>query len=106
MPPARHHRPRVQPPPVIEPPRNPFNHDVVDEFDIDEEFNAHNQQAPARNEPLQNNVDDYAFAMDDDQAQIAKAIEESLRSAKHQTPANYNEEAELARILEMSKQMK
>ena len=83
MPPARHHRPRVQPPPVIEPPRNSLDHDMVDDFDIDEEFNAPARQVPARDAPVQNNIDDYAFAMDDDQAMIAKAIEDSLFSAKH-----------------------
>ena len=106
MRPPRHHRPRFQPLPIIEPPRNPFNHDIVDDFDIDEEYNAAARQVPATDEPVRNNAHDYAFGMDDDQANIAKAIEESLRSAKHQPPANYNEEAELARILEMSKKMK
>ena len=104
MPPARHHRPRVQPPPVIEPPSNSFDHDMVDEFDIDEELNAPVRQVRAQETAERNNVDDYA--MDNDQAMIAKAIEESFRSAQHLTPANYNEEEELARILEMSKQMK
>ena len=41
--------------------------------------------------------------VDDDQAQIAKAIEESLRNAQNQPSTNYNEEEELQRILEMSK---
>ena len=83
MRPARHHRPRNQPPPVIEPPRNPSNHDIVDDFDIDEELNATTRQFPATDAPVRNNVDEYAFAMDDDQAMIAKAIEDSLFSAKH-----------------------
>ena len=54
---------------------------MVDEFDIDEEYNAPARQARARDAPVQNNVDDYPFGIDDDQAMIAKAIEESLRSA-------------------------
>ena len=56
---------------------------MVDDFDIDEELNATTRQFPATDAPVRNNVEEYAFAMDDDQAMIAKAIEDSLFSAKH-----------------------
>jgi hypothetical protein len=43
--------------------------------------------------------------IDEDQAAIARAVEESLKNSQNQAPADYDEDAELARILEMSKNM-
>jgi ribosomal protein S12 methylthiotransferase accessory factor YcaO len=43
--------------------------------------------------------------IDEDQAAIARAVEESLQNSQNQPSGNYDEEAELARILEMSKNM-
>ena len=46
------------------------------------------------------------MGIDDDQADIARAVEESMRQAQNQPANDYDEDAELARILEMSKNMK
>lgn len=43
--------------------------------------------------------------IDEDQAAIARAIEESIQNSQNQLSGSYDEEAELARILEMSKNM-
>ena len=43
--------------------------------------------------------------IDEDQAAIARAVEESMRNAQNQPANDYDEDAELARILEMSKNM-
>lgn len=47
-----------------------------------------------------------SMGIDDDQAAIARAVEESMRQAQNQPANDYDEDAELARILEMSKNMK
>ena len=41
--------------------------------------------------------------VDGEHAAIARAIEESLASSHHQPSANYNDDQELQRILELSK---
>jgi hypothetical protein len=51
--------------------------------------------------------DENIIDMNDEQALLAKVIEESLQNAHHNPSANYNEdEEELQKILEMSKNIK
>ena len=60
---------------------------------------------PPMADPMPNPVAHEGMEIDEDQAAIARAVEESLQNSQNQPSGNYDEEAELARILEMSKNM-